>query len=448
MGCRSGVGHTLWVVSLTLPIRPLVTRPNVMIEVPGSKSHTNRALVCAALGHGRSRLEGVLLAEDTWAMLDALAAMGFEIDIEEGQAVVEVEGCGGRLPGEAGESLRLDVRQSGTTGRFILPLLTLGSRTYELDGGPQLRERPFGDLLDGLDQLGARIEGQKLPLRVQGSGLVGGKVRIRGDVSSQYLSGLLLSAPCAQSDVVIELTSPLVSRPYIELTLSTMTKFGATVLNEGFQRFVVANTGYQATTISIEPDASAASYFFAAAAVTGGSVTIEGLGTETVQGDLAFVDVLASMGAAVTRHEHATTVVGPDQLSGVEVDMADISDTAQTLAAIAPFATSPTKISGIGFIRRKETDRIGAVVQELGRLGVRAFEEEDGFRVEPGRPGPGLVHTYNDHRMAMSFALVGLVSSGIVIDNPGCVSKTFPSFFEVLDRLRSRAERAERGADQ
>ena len=426
--------------SLTLPIRPLDARPKVTLEVPGSKSHTNRALICAALAEGRSRLEGVLLAQDTWAMLDALTALGLAINVEEAQAVVEVEGCGGRLPGVAGESVRLDVRQSGTTGRFLLPLLTLGARTYELDGDPQLRDRPFGDLLDGLGQLGSRIEGDRLPLRVHGASLSGGTVQLRGDVSSQYLSGLLLSAPCAESDVVIELTSDLVSRPYIDLTLATMANFGATVLNDNYQRFVVSNTGYRATTSRIEPDASAASYFFAAAALTRGTVTVKGLGTQTVQGDLAFVDVLEAMGAEVSRESDSTTVIGPDQLNGVEVDMSDISDTAQTLAAIAPFASGPTRVLGIGFIRNKETDRVGAVVSELGRLGVRAFEEEDGFRIEPGPPGPGLVQTYQDNRMAMSFALIGLVSPGIVIDNPGCVSKTFPAYFEVLDQLRTTSE--------
>ncbi len=429
----------------SLSMSPLLSPPDLTVAVPGSKSHTNRALICAALANGTSRLNGILLAEDTWAMLNALKELGIELVVDEANHQVEIQGCAGKLPPHARrvtddqENLKLNVRQSGTTGRFLLPMLTLGSGRFTLDGDAQLRARPFGELVSGLRSLGARIEGESLPLVVEGAGLRGATIQISGSVSSQFLSALLLSAPCAESEVVIEVTSPLVSKPYIDLTLATMESFGARVINDEYQRFVIENCGYGATNLAIEPDASAASYFFAAAAMTGGRITVEGLGTETIQGDLKFVKALEAMGATAFQDSNRTTVSAPIDtgLVGIEIDMADISDTAQTLAVVAPFAATPTRITGIGFIRKKETDRIGAVVQELSRLGVRAIEEDDGLVIYPGLPGPGLVHTYHDHRMAMSFALLGLVVSGIRIDNPGCVAKTFPTFFEVLHQLQT-----------
>lgn len=423
-------------VNLSQVVVPLAGTLDTVAPVPGSKSHTNRALLCAALAEGTSHLEGVLFADDTWAMLSSLQALGLRVEAEEASAKVTIEGCGGTIPGG---TYQVDVRQSGTTGRFLLPMLCLGSGRYVLDGDEQLRARPFGELVEAVRELGARIEGESLPFTIEGSSLKGGTVHVSGTVSSQYLSGLLLSAPCAQGEVVIELTSELVSKPYIDLTLSTMATFGVEVLNDDYRRFVVPNTGYSAADTLIEPDASAASYFFAAAALTGGRVTVEGLGTDTIQGDLDFVDVLGSMGATITKEPNRTTVQGPAQLQGVTVDMADISDTAQSLATIAPFASSPTRVTGIGFIRKKETDRIAAVVQELSRLGIRAIEEEDGFVIYPGTPSPGLVDSHGDHRMAMSFAILGLKSQGIVIDDPGCVAKTFPNFFAVLDQIRDEA---------
>lgn len=417
----------------TLAISPLTAPPTVTVNVPGSKSHTNRALICAALASGRSRLTGVLFAQDTLAMLESLQVLGLEMLIGEHACTVDVVGLGGIIPSGSHE---LNVRQSGTTGRFLLPMLTLGSGRYVLDGAEQLRARPFDELVQGLRDLGGRIEGESLPLVIEGSTLRGGVVEVSGTVSSQYLSGLLLSAPCAESETVIEITSDLVSKPYIDLTLATMASFGAVVDNDNYRRFVVANTGYKSADLAIEPDASAASYFFAAAAVTGGSVTVEGLGAGTIQGDLDFVDALEGMGAVVSRDSTSTTVTGPSQLRGIHIDMANISDTAQSLAVVAPFASEPTTVTGIGFIRKKETDRVAAVVQELSRLGIRATEDDDGFTIYPGQPQPGIVDTYDDHRMAMSFAVLGLVAPGVIIENPGCVSKTFPSFFSVLDQLR------------
>jgi 3-phosphoshikimate 1-carboxyvinyltransferase len=275
-----------------------------------------------------------------------------------------------------------------------------------------------------------------LPVEVQGGTLVGGEVAVRGDVSSQFLSGLLLAGPAMRTGLVARLVGDLVSEPYVALTIAVMARFGATVDQPDDRTWVVAPQHYLGATYDIEPDASAASYVFAAAALLGGRVTVAGLGAEALQGDLAFVDVLERMGARVERQAGSTTVVGTGTLHGVEVDMARISDTAQTLAVLAAFADSPTRVTGIGFIRGKETDRIGAVVAELRRLGIEAAEEPDGFTVRPGPIRPATVQTYDDHRMAMSFALAGLVVPGIQIADPACVTKTFPGYWDLLDELR------------
>ncbi len=416
------------------PVEPLERPPDLVARIPGSKSHTNRALICAALADGRSQLRGALFADDTEAMVGALRALGIAVDVDPDDESMTVDGCAGVVPGGA---TALDVRQSGTTGRFVLPMLALGSGRIVLDGHPQLRARPFGELTAALAQVGVRTEGDQLPITVMGGGWRGGTVRVGGSVSSQFLSGLLLSAPCALGDTVIEVEGDLVSAPYVDLTLATMRSFGATVTADGHRSFAVAATGYRGAVVDLEPDASAASYFFAAAAITGGRVRVEGLGTSSVQGDLAFVDVLASMGADVRQGSDWTEVRGTGTLRGVTVDLAEFSDTAQTLAVTATFASSPTTITGIDFIRRKETDRIAAVVTELVARGIEAREDADGMTIWPGAPTPGVVATYDDHRMAMSFALLGLVHPGISIADPGCVSKTFPRYFTELERLRS-----------
>lgn len=417
-----------------IEIVPLENKPDATIPIPGSKSHTNRALICAALANGRSGLEGALFADDTEALLSALLTLGLRVYADGANSTITVFGCGGNVPEGPAE---VDVRMSGTTSRFIIPMLALGSGPYRVDGHPALRERPFEDLTVALTELGATIDGDSLPLEISGRGLKGGKVAVPGSVSSQFLSGLLLSAPYMRSGLVVEVTGSLVSKPYIDLTIATMAQFGVSVKNHEYVRFEVAPATYNAGRINIEPDASAASYFFAAAAITGGRVRVNGLGTNTVQGDLAFVDILEEMGAEVTRGANFTEVAGTGTLTGVKVDMANVSDTAQTLAVVASFARTPTVIDGIGFIRRKETDRIGAVVTELTLLGISATENEDGMTIFPGEPQPGTVQTYGDHRMAMSFALLGLKHQGIVIEDPACVAKTFPDFFETLDLLRN-----------
>jgi 3-phosphoshikimate 1-carboxyvinyltransferase len=314
----------------------------------------------------------------------------------------------------------------------------------ELTGHPALVARPMGESIGAVWSLGVDVDetGQPghLPVRVSGTGSIqGGTLDLAGDVSSQFLSGLLLAGPAMDRGLDVRLTTPLVSRPYVDMTCAVMAAFGVPVaVGDGGRRFSVAPGGYRPVELAVEPDASAASYFFAAAAVLGGTVQVPGLGRRSVQGDLRFVEILGQMGCEVEVGADATTVTGGGGLRGVTVDMGDCSDTAQTLAAVAAFADGRTRITGIGFIRRKETDRIAATVAELRRAGVDAEEEPDGLvvRPTPGAPRGARIQTYDDHRMAMSFAVLGLRTPGTVVLDPGCVSKTFPGFFDTLDQLR------------
>lgn len=414
-----------------LPIEPLSQPPDATVRLPGSKSITNRALLCAALAEGESMLERVLVADDTLAMVGAVQALGAQVDTGGDGTLLAVEGVG---PAIGGAVARIDARDSGTTARFVLPAAALTPTPITVDGSDQLRRRPFAPLLDALSSLGAAVrpEGRPgaLPVTVSGP-LRGSAAKLPGHVSSQFLSGLLMVGPLLPHGLSVQLTSRLVSEPYVAMTAAVMRAFGAQV-----DQLNVAAGRYRPTTFRIEPDASAASYFFAAAALCGGRVTVEGLGTNSLQGDVAFVDVLEQMGANVERSPERITVRGTGQLHGVEVDLAGLSDTAQTLAAVAVFADSPTVVRGVGFIRAKETDRIAAIVAELSRAGIEATEDEDGFTVMPGSPKPATFETYHDHRMAMSLALVGLRSPGMIIKGPQCVAKTFPDYFEALDQLR------------
>lgn len=431
-------------------VEPVDGPLDATVTVPGSKSLTNRALVCAALAEGHSRLSGLLVADDTEAMTDCLGRLGIAVSRPATAAAdeLDVEGCGGVLP-DAAVGARLDARLSGTTSRFLLPVLALGPGPTRLDGAPPLRARPMADGIVALSQLDAKVveegEAGRLPVTVRGPGPRAGRppsqpvLRVAGDASSQFLSGLLMAAPARRGGLRLQVEGGLVSRPYVDMTVAVMRAFGASVteLVEGAEKnWTVAGDLYRAADYHIEPDASAASYFFAAAAILGGRVTVEHLGRESLQGDLRFVEVLEAMGCTVHRGTESTTVESSGELHGVDVDLGDLSDTAQTLAVVAVFASSPSRVRGIGFIRNKETDRVGNVVTELRRCGIDAREEPDGFVVPPGTPRPATVQTYDDHRMAMSFALLGLRAPGIEIADPGCVAKTFPSYWDALDQLR------------
>jgi 3-phosphoshikimate 1-carboxyvinyltransferase len=396
-----------------LPIEPLTTPPRAAVRVPGSKSYTNRALVCALLASGRSAIRGALDSDDTRAMAAAIAALGARVQWV-GDTIM-VDGTGGALtPGP----VALDVRDSGTCARFLLPVLARGVGRYVLDGSEQLRRRPMKPMADALRSVGVVVEGDSLPLTVLGTGArPGAEVAVPGNVTSQFISGLLLAG------FQVRAVGDVVSAPYIEMTQDVLAAFSA------------GGTEYE-----VEPDASAASYFFAAAALFEGSeVTVEGLGSSSRQGDLRFVDTLEDMGCVVERSPGRTTVRGPAVLAARPqvLFLTETPDVAQTLAAVAVFARGLSTIRGIGFARAHETDRIAAVVAELQRLGIKAREYDDGFAVEGGTPvAREPVRTYGDHRMAMSFALLGLRVPGIEIENPGCVAKTFPHYWSVLESLR------------
>ncbi len=407
------------------------------ISPPGSKSITNRALVCAALAEGDSILTGALTSDDTRVMMEALWCLGIEVTNYEATREIRVAGCGGRPPAREAE---LFVGNSGTTMRFLTPLVALGRGRFRLDGNARMRQRPMADQLDALAELGvsAASEGANgcPPIVVQANGLRGGRARIRGDVSSQFVSGLMMVGPIAEQGLELVVEGPQVSVPYVSMTVAVMSAFGAKVEEiPPHSLRVPGGQAYHGRAYAIEPDASAASYFFAAAAITGGEVKVLGLNRSSLQGDVGFVDVLARMGCRVHEESDGITVQGPQRLGGVEVDMNSISDTVQTLAAVAVFADAPTTISGVAHIRHKETDRISALATELRKFGAAIDERPDGLVISPARLTGAAIETYDDHRMAMSMALVGLRVPDVVILDPGCTAKTYPSFFDDLEQL-------------
>ncbi len=388
----------------------------------------------AALAEGTSKLTGVLDSQDTRVMVDSLRRLAVEVTHDGASCEAVVSGCSGRPTSPSAE---LWLENSGTSIRFLTAIACLGHGRYRLDGNARMRERPIGELCDALNSLGGNAVCEQPngcpPVLVQGAGLPGGTAHVDAAKSSQFLSALLMAAPSACGPVELVLRGGLVSEPYIDMTIRMMQAFGIEVDQEN-GRYRIAPARYRATDYAVEPDASAASYFFAAAAITGGTVTVQGLSRDSLQGDVNFVKLLAQMGCEVQWGESSITVCGKP-LHGIDVDMNEISDTAQTLAAVAPFATGPTRIRNVAHIRHKETDRISAVASELRRLGLGVEEHPDGLTIHPGSIRPATIETYDDHRMAMSFALIGLKVPGIQIANPECTGKTYPRFFEDLTAL-------------
>ena len=420
-----------------IEIQPLRKPVDATIEVPGSKSYTNRALLVAALANGLSTLTGALFSDDTRYMCNALRTLGVQLKAEEAQATFIVNGNGGDIPVE---SATLDIGNSGTTSRSLVSYVSLGHGEFVIDGDePMRRSRPIADLLDALTQIGVAARSQfdngHLPVIVQADGLEGGKTRLDASKSSQFLTSLLLIAPYAKNDMEIEIVGTL-KTPYIDITTAVMEAFGVTAVHNNYRHFRIAGQqSYQPREYQIEPDASSASYFFAAAAISGGRVKVKHLHLASAQGDAQFVCVLEKMGCQVNADADGIEVIGPARLRGIDVDMNALSDTALTLAAIAPFADSKTVIRNIEHTRWQETDRIHAMVTELRKLGIPVVEHRDGVEIMPAPIVPAAIDTYEDHRVAMAFSLIGLKAPGIQICNPGCVSKTFPHFFEVLRGL-------------
>ena len=429
----------------TYAVRPLQRPLAATVCVPGSKSQTNRALLLAALADGQSTLEGALFSDDTHVFVDSLRRLGFSVQDDEARARIAVEGLGGRIPAERAE---LYVGNAGTAARFLTALLGLGHGEYLLDGSARMRERPIGELLEGLRQL--NVEAESLggngcpPVLVRAQGLGGGLCTVDAARSGQFLSALLMVAPYAAADLTIQLAGAVASPPYIAMTRSMMEEWGVPApihepaANGRGERYLIHAGGrYRAMQYSVPPDASGASYFLAAAAVTGGTVTVQGLARATEQGDLGFVEVLERMGCRIVRAGDDIQVDGPERLGGIELDMNAMSDMALTLAAIAPLASEPVTIRNVAHIRHQETDRIAAAVAELRRLGAEVDEFPDGLTVRPGPLHGASIRTYDDHRVAMAFAVTGLRVPGVVIENPSCVAKTFPDFFARLEAVCS-----------
>ena len=412
------------------------------VTLPGSKSISNRALLLASLAQGATRISNLLDSDDIRFMLGALNALGVAIE-QLDESTVVVQGKAGPLC-MTEQELNLDLGLAGTALRPLVAALTLGRGRFLLDGTPRMRERPVAPLVDGLRQLGAQIEypGQDgyPPVRVTGTGLTGGRVVMPGDLSSQFLTSLLMTAPLAEGPVVVDIEGEQVSKPYLAITLHLMQKFGVNISHRDFQHFEIEPGSYRSPeTLLVEGDASSASYFLAAGAIKGSGVTVSGVGSDSVQGDVAFVDVLEKMGARVSRTSDRITV-RPGHLKGVDLDLNAITDAAMTVAVLALFAEGPTTIRNIFNWRVKETDRLAAMSTELRKLGAQVVEGRDFLSITPPTALiPACIHTYGDHRMAMCFSLACLGGVPVTIEDPDCVGKTFPDYFDQFNSLRTPA---------
>ncbi len=417
-----------------------VARMAGTLRVPGSKSLSNRLLLLAALAEGTTRLEHLLDSDDVRRMLGALERLG--VDVQREGDCVTVTGVGGVLRAPSDAPVTLELGNAGTAVRPLTAVLTLGSGRFRLQGDPRMHERPIGPLVTALRSLGGQIRHLEkdgyLPLEITGSGLDGGRVSLDGSLSSQFVSALLMAAPLARAAVTLQRSGELVSDPYIEITRRCMAHFGVDVAWPEPRRLEIPVATYKSPgTIAVEGDASSASYFLAAGAIAGGPVRVLGVGSDSMQGDVAFADVLAAMGAVVRR--------GPDWLEvergtlrGIDMDLNHITDAAMTIATTALFAEGPTRIRNVANWRVKETDRIAAMARELRKLGASVMEYADGLLIRPPQAlRPASIHTYDDHRMAMCFALTALGGVPVTIEDPDCVGKTYPGFFADFARLRS-----------
>jgi 3-phosphoshikimate 1-carboxyvinyltransferase len=413
------------------------------VEVPPSKSITNRAMICAALADGESEIVGVAPGDDTAALVDCLAQLGRPTGLSrrDGSDVAVVVGRGAVLPPGP---LTLHARLAGTTSRFVTALAALGDGPYTIDGDPPLRRRPMAPLHDALLALGASVEPLErpghLPVVVARPLRHADAIVMPGDVSSQFVSALMLVGPHLAGGLRLGLSTPLVSRPYVEMTRSVMAAFGVVDVEITDRRIHVGAGEYAPTRFTVEPDASSASYPLAAAAMVGGAVSVPGLGAASVQGDARFAAILASMGCSISVGESGTVVMRRRDrpLRGIDVDMSDISDLVPTMAVVATQATTPTRITGVGFIRGKESDRLGDLAAELARTGARVDVTDDGLAISPvDSLRPAHLATHHDHRLAMAFGLLGLVVPGLDIGDPDVVTKSWPGYWEMLASLPS-----------
>ncbi len=427
----------------TYPVKTLHKKLDWQVKVPGSKSMTNRALLMAALADGKTRLTGVLFSDDSRNFLGSLKSLGFAVEADEQTKEVLVTGLNGALPVTSGE---IYVGSAGTAARFLTAMLALAEGTFTINASDQMKRRPMKPLFDVLTGMGAKItyleqEGF-LPIKIQGIGKTSGTddmfhVTLDISKSTQFLSALMLISPMLKQGLHIKITSERKDGSYIRITRKMMEQFGAETEFDGTSYVMPPGISYKAGAYQIEPDVSAACYFYAAAALTGGRTIVENIKWECMQGDLKFIKLLEELGCTTHDTDAGIEVIGAEggKIKGITVDMKDFSDQTMTLAALAPFADSAVRIENIGHIRLQESDRIHAVATELARLGIKCEEEESAITIYPGVPKSGVVQTYNDHRMAMSFALIGLRTEGIEIADPMCCKKTFEEYFDVLEKL-------------
>ncbi|HEU5139411.1 MAG TPA: 3-phosphoshikimate 1-carboxyvinyltransferase [Bacillales bacterium] len=418
-------------------INPLAEPIRGEMIIPGSKSFTNRALIMAAMAEGTSDVSGILKSDDSYWCIDALKKLGTDIQVEN--EVAHVCGTGAQWPTK---QANLYIGASGTNGRFLPGALAVGEEgDWEVEASQRMSERPIGTLIDALKELGANVKYTNkegfFPIRVKGADLKGGDVHISGKVSSQFISGLLMAAPYARNPVTVRVTDHIVQHAYVHITLDLMKQFGVEVEADGDLKTIKVNpTKYQGRNLQLEADASTTCYFLALAAITNGKMRINNITYDTRQPDIKMTDVFEKMGCNVTRGKDFIELEGTEQLKGGKtISMKEMSDQALTLAAIAPFADGPITITDVAHIRHHESDRIQAACESLKRLGIKVEEHDDGLTVYPGNPQAAILDSYDDHRVAMALSLIGARVPGIKISDPGCVSKTCPTYFELLENL-------------
>lgn len=419
-------------------VKPISSPINLDLEVPGSKSITNRALLLASLANGKSTLSGVLFSDDSRHFIGCLKDLGYELNVDENSRIISLNGCNGNIPKK---NASVYVGSAGTAARFITASLALSQGEYIINASEQMKARPMKPLFDVLIKLGHEVtylekEGF-LPCKIKGGTLKGGDVYINSECSSQFISALLMTACFYEDGLKIHIEGKAIRESYINITIAMMAQFGVKVIKENNNIYTVApGQKYTANAYQIEPDVSSASYFYAMAALTGGTVLVENVFYSSLQGDIKLLEVLKKFGCTVTETYKGILLKGPEQgYDGIEIDMNEFSDQTMTVAALAVFAKSKTVIKNVAHIRLQESNRILAIVTELKKMGIDCIETEDGLIIHPGKPQPSLVETYEDHRMAMAFSLIGLKSKGIKINNPSCTSKTFENYFDIFDSI-------------
>lgn len=408
------------------------------VVVPGSKSMTNRALLLAALSEEEAILQGVLFSDDSRHFLDCLVTLGYKLDINETEKTVKLQGCGRNIPNKFA---KINVGSAGTAARFITAMLALSDGGYEIGCSEQMEKRPMEELFKVLTDMGAQFtylkEEGHLPVRVKGNGGICKDIDMDISKSTQFLSAMLMVTPVTDSGICIRITSEKKEGSYIHITMKMLQSFGVDVKFDGECYTVPGKQKLQIGTYYIEPDVSAACYFYGMAALTGGKVIVKNVHSDSMQGDLKFLSVLEKMGCEKTEEQDGIAIQGPKdgKLKGVDINMNDFSDQALTLAALAPFADSETVIRNIGHIRGQECNRMAAIVNELKKCGIGCWEDGDDIHIEPGKIAPAVIETYEDHRVAMAFTLLGLKANGIVISNPMCCKKTFETYYKVLEQF-------------